>query len=123
MLPRMRSDIAPGGTFPDYELSGHDKRRYKLSGLQGIDPMILILSLYGLLVSTRSLQRGKAVPVIAVTSAGANAMTIAAGPIGFGEPMPSSTFGLVIRLLAFVLVVTAAALTPPPQPREEAIVA
>jgi peroxiredoxin len=40
----MRSDIAPGGTFPDYELTGHDKQRHKLSELQGIDPMILILS-------------------------------------------------------------------------------
>src|SRR3954463_14672568 len=85
--------------------------------------LILLLSLYGLLVSTRSLQRGKAVPVIAITSAAANAMTIAAGPIVFGEPMPSDTFGLVIRLLAFALVVTAAALTPPPRAREEAAVA
>ena len=86
-------------------------------------PIILILSLYGLLVSTRSLQRGRAVPVIALTSAAANVMTIAAGPIVFGEPMPSSALGVSIRLLAFALVVTAAALTPPPQGREEAVIA
>ena len=84
--------------------------------------VILLLSLYGLLVSTRSLQRGKAVPVIAITSAAANAATIAAGPIVFGEPMPDSTFGVTIRLLAFALVVTAAALTPPPKARDEAII-
>jgi len=78
--------------------------------------VILALSLYGLLVSTRSLQRGKAVPVIAMTAVAANVTTIAAGPIVFGEPMPSDTLGVVVRLLAFALVITAAALTPPPQP-------
>src|SRR3954468_18034151 len=81
--------------------------------------IILLLSLYGLLVSTRSLQRGRAVPVIAITAAAANVVTIAAGPIVFGEPMPGSTAGVLIRLIAFALVVTAAVLTPPPQPREE----
>ena len=86
-------------------------------------PIILILSLYGLLVSTRSLQRGKAVPVIALTSAAANVMTIAAGPIVFGEPMPSGALGVTVRLLAFALVVTAAALTPPPRTASEAAVA
>jgi hypothetical protein len=83
--------------------------------------VILVLSLVGLLVSTRSLQRGRAVPVIAVTSAAANVTTIAAGPIVFGEPMPSGTLGIVVRLLAFALVVTAAALTPPPQARGEVV--
>jgi hypothetical protein len=83
--------------------------------------VILLLSLYGLLVSTRSLQRGRAVPVIAMTSAAANVTTIAAGPIVFGEPMPSDPLGVVVRLVAFALVVTAAALTPPP--RSPAVVA
>jgi hypothetical protein len=83
--------------------------------------VILLLSLVGLLVSTRSLQRGRAVPVIALTSAAANVTTIAAGPIVFGEPMPSGTLGIVVRLLAFALVVTAAALTPPPQARAEVV--
>jgi len=40
----MRPDIAPGGTFPDYELTDHTRIRRRLSELQGIDPMILILS-------------------------------------------------------------------------------
>jgi drug/metabolite transporter (DMT)-like permease len=49
---------------------------------------ILVLSLVGLLVSARSLQRGAAVPVIAATSVATNIATIASGPIVFGEPMP-----------------------------------
>ena len=40
----MRSDIVPGAKFPDYELTDHTRKRRKLSELQGIDPMILILS-------------------------------------------------------------------------------
>ncbi len=40
----MRPDIAPGGVFPDYELTDHAKARRRLSELQGIDPMILVLS-------------------------------------------------------------------------------
>jgi peroxiredoxin len=40
----MRADIVPGGTFPDYELTDHARTRRRLSELQGIDPMILILS-------------------------------------------------------------------------------
>jgi hypothetical protein len=76
--------------------------------------VILVASLVGLLISARSLQLGEAVPMIALTSAAANLTTIAAGPIVFGEPLPSSHLGLVVRLLAFVLVIVAAALTPPP---------
>ncbi len=81
---------------------------------------ILVLSLVGLLVSAGSLQRGKAVPVIAITSAAANITTIAAGPIVFGEPLPDDELGIVLRLLAFALVIGAAALTPPPLAEAEA---
>ena len=76
--------------------------------------VILALSLFGLLVSARSLQLGDAVPVIAVTSATANVLTIASGPIVFGEPLPDDPLALAVRLLAFALVIGAAALTPPP---------
>jgi hypothetical protein len=82
-----------------------------------IDPLvafIAIASLVGLLISAKSLQLGRAVPVIAVTSVGANAFTIAAGPIVFGEPVPDDALGLTVRILAFVLVIGAAALTPAP---------
>ena len=40
----MRADIVPGAIFPDYELTDHTKTRRRLSELQGIDPMILLLS-------------------------------------------------------------------------------
>jgi hypothetical protein len=76
--------------------------------------VILTFSLVGLAVSARSLQVGEAVSVIAITSASANLCTIAAGPIVFGEPLPSDGFELGIRLLAFALVIGASALTPPP---------
>jgi hypothetical protein len=76
--------------------------------------VILMASLVGLAVSARSLQVGEAVSVIAITSASANLCTIAAGPIVFGEPLPSDGFQLAVRLLAFALVIGASALTPPP---------
>jgi hypothetical protein len=75
---------------------------------------VLVLSLIGLLVSAKSLQIGDAVPVIAVTSVTANTVTIAAGPIIFGDPLPGDSLGLIARLLAFALVIGAAALTPAP---------
>ena len=37
-------DIAPGGTFPDYELTDHSNTRRRLTELQGDDPLILVLS-------------------------------------------------------------------------------
>jgi peroxiredoxin len=40
----MRADIAPGGIFPNYELTDHTRARRRLSDLQGIDPLILVLS-------------------------------------------------------------------------------
>ncbi len=76
--------------------------------------VILVLSLVGLLVSARSLQIGPAVPVIALTSTTANAVTIAAGPLVFGEPLPDEPLALAVRLAAFALVIGAAAMTPPP---------
>jgi drug/metabolite transporter (DMT)-like permease len=75
---------------------------------------IATLSLIGLAVSARSLQVGEAVPVIAVTSAAANVCTIASGPIVFGEPLPDEPAALALRIAAFALVISAAALTPAP---------
>jgi peroxiredoxin len=40
----VRGDIVPGAVFPDYELTDHVKVRRRLSELQGIDPMVLLLS-------------------------------------------------------------------------------
>lgn len=81
------------------------------------DPLAAVIALAsfaGLVVSARSLQIGKAVPVIAVTSVAANAFTIAAGPIVFAEPLPDDALGLTVRMAAFCLVIIAAALTPAP---------
>lgn len=98
-------------------LSGHlDHDGFLLTVFHPLSLVILIASLAGLLVSAKSLQLGDAVPVIAVTSAAANLTTIASGPIVFGEPMPGDPPGVAVRLLAFALVIVAAALTPPPAP-------
>jgi peroxiredoxin len=40
----MRSDIMPGGIFPDYELPDHTGKLSKLSELQGENPLILTLA-------------------------------------------------------------------------------
>jgi peroxiredoxin len=40
----VRGDIVPGALFPDYELTDHAKKRRRLSELQGIDPMVVLLS-------------------------------------------------------------------------------
>ena len=40
----MRTDIVPGGIFPDYELPDHTGKVRKLSELQGDDPLILTLA-------------------------------------------------------------------------------
>lgn len=82
--------------------------------LSPLAAVIALASFAGLVVSARSLQLGRAVPVIAVTSVAANVVTIAAGPIVFEEPMPGSTLGVLARIAAFALVITAAALTPAP---------
>jgi hypothetical protein len=82
--------------------------------LQPLALIIFLASMVGLLISARSLQLGDAVPMIALTSAAANLTTIAAGPVVFGEPLPAGQVALAVRVLAFALVIFAAALTPPP---------
>jgi drug/metabolite transporter (DMT)-like permease len=64
--------------------------------------------------SAKSLQDGEAVEVIAITGTAANIACIAGGIIVFGDPMPGTVLGIVIQAFAFVLVVTASALTPAP---------
>ncbi len=86
-----------------------------------INPLVAVIffaSMIGLLISARSLQLGEAVPVIALTSAAANLTTIAAGPIVFSESLPNGSLALPVRLAAFLLVVVAASLTPPPMAAE-----
>jgi hypothetical protein len=88
-----------------------------------VSPLVLIIiiaSFVGLTVSAKSLQIGKAVPVIAMTTVAANALTILSGPVVFGDPVPEDALGFVARILAFVLVIGAAAMTPAPVRAAEA---
>lgn len=88
-----------------------------------LHPLPLLIAVYsfiGLTVSAKSLQIGKAVPVIAITSVAANATTIASGPLVFEEPMPDDPLGFTVRIAAFLLVIVAAALTPAPVAAAEA---
>ena len=71
-------------------------------------------SVLAFFASARGLQTGEAVPVITMTSAGANISAIAGGIIVFGDPMPNDTLGIVLQSLAFVMVIVAATLTPAP---------
>lgn len=73
-----------------------------------------VVSLAGLVVSAKSLQLGDPVPVIAITTAAANVSTIVSGPAVFGEPLPAEPLAFALRIVAFMLVIGAAALTPGP---------
>jgi drug/metabolite transporter (DMT)-like permease len=92
-----------------------------LTGAQGLaglaSPWLLTCiaaSVLAFFASARGLQTGEAVPVITMTSAGANVSCIAGGIIVFGDPMPSDALGIVLQSLAFLLVIVAATLTPAP---------
>jgi drug/metabolite transporter (DMT)-like permease len=74
----------------------------------------VLASIIAFYASARGLQDGDAVPVIAVTGTAANIAGIAGGIIVFGDPLPSDAFGIVLPSIAYVLVIVASALTPPP---------
>jgi drug/metabolite transporter (DMT)-like permease len=93
-----------------------------LTGLGGVGEILvspwlaitLFASVVAFYASARGLQEGEAVPVIAATSTAANVSCILGGIIVFGDPMPSDAMGIVVQAFAFVLVCTAALVTPPP---------
>jgi hypothetical protein len=64
--------------------------------------------------SAKGLQRGDAVPVIAVTGTAANVGGIVGGIIVFGDPLPADPASLIVQCLAFVLVLVAAWMMPGP---------
>ena len=70
-----------------------------------------VISFYA---SARSLQIGRAVEGIAITSVAANLAAILGGVLVFGEPIGSGALGITARLLAFGLVIAGAALMPAP---------
>jgi drug/metabolite transporter (DMT)-like permease len=83
----------------------------------------IFASIAAFYASARGLQDGEAVPVIAATSTAANVSTILGGIVVFGDPMPSDTVGMCVQAFAFVLVIVAALVTPPPVRAAEAATA
>src|SRR5215208_3061180 len=80
----------------------------------------IIASVVAFYASARGLQDGEAVPVIASTSTAANVSTILGGIVVFGDPMPGDAVGIALQMFAFVLVVVAALIVPPPLRAAEA---
>jgi drug/metabolite transporter (DMT)-like permease len=70
-----------------------------------------VISFYA---SARSLQLGRAVEVIAITSVAANLAAILGGILVFGEPVGSGAVGVTARVIAFCLVIAGAAFMPAP---------
>lgn len=91
------------------------------TGLTSSGPTMVALLLGAVLAaivaffaSARSLQVGEAVAVIAVTSVASNASAIPAGVVVFADPIGHDASSVVLRSLAFVLVIVAAAIIPAP---------
>src|SRR5918995_1012340 len=83
-------------------------------------PVTIVASVVAFYASARGLQDGEAVPVIASTSTAANVSTIMGGIVVFGDPMPGDAVGIALQMFAFVLVVVAALIVPPPLRAAEA---
>jgi drug/metabolite transporter (DMT)-like permease len=86
-------------------------------GAAAIAPYAVIVvaaAIVAFFASARSLQIGDAVPVIAMTSIASNASAIPAGVVVFSDPMGDGAVSVVVRSLAFVFVVAAAAAIPGP---------
>jgi drug/metabolite transporter (DMT)-like permease len=99
-----------------------------LTGVHGLAAVVsspwlaftIAASIVAFYASARAMQDGDAVPVIAATSTAANVSTILGGIIVFGDPMPGDALGIAMQALAFVLVIVAALVTPPPVRAAEA---
>jgi len=83
-------------------------------------PVTIVASVVAFYASARGLQDGEAVPVIASTSTAANVSTIMGGIVVFGDPMPGDAVGIAVQMFAFVLVIVAALIVPPPLRAAEA---
>ena len=85
------------------------------AGVLETAPFVLVALAAGVgafFASARSLQIGEGVAVIAVTAIASNASSIPAGIVVFGDPLGEGAATIVVRCLAFVLVVVAATLIP-----------
>jgi drug/metabolite transporter (DMT)-like permease len=78
-------------------------------------PFAMLASVSAFLVSARGFQEGEAVPVIACTSTAANLTCIIGGIVVFGDALAAGLL-LVVQILAFALVATAALVTPSGRP-------
>lgn len=76
--------------------------------------LVVIGGVIAFFASARSLQIGDGVVVIAVTSIAGNASSMPAGVVVFGDPLGSDALMVAARVVAFVVVIVAAALIPAP---------
>ncbi len=83
--------------------------------------IIVTGAVFSFYASARSLQIGDGVAVIAVTSVAANLSTILAGLAVFGDRLGDSPLVVGVRLGAFALILTGAALIPAPVRAGEAL--
>jgi hypothetical protein len=74
----------------------------------------VIAALLGFYALARGLQTGEGITVIALSSAAASCTAILGGVIVFGDPIGADPLGVIVRALAFVAVIAAAALMPGP---------
>ncbi len=74
--------------------------------------LIVACGIAAFFASARSLQIGDGVAVIAVTSIAGNVSSMPAGIVVFGDPLGSDALTVSMRVVAFVLVIAAAALIP-----------
>ena len=83
--------------------------------------LIVVTAVGAFFASARSLQVGDGVAVIAVTSVAANMSAIVAGMLVFGDPLGDDFWIVTARIVAFMLVLVAAALMPAPVRAGEAL--
>ncbi len=76
--------------------------------------VIVTAAVFSFYASARSLQIGDGVAVIAVTSVAANLSTIVAGLAVFGDRLGNDPLVIGVRVTAFILILTGAALIPAP---------
>ena len=77
-------------------------------------PVTIVASVVAFYASARGLQVGDGLSVIAFTSVSANLSAILGGILVFGDPMGGDAFEIVVRGMAFAMVLVATALMPAP---------
>jgi drug/metabolite transporter (DMT)-like permease len=83
-----------------------------LSVLSPWTAALLIAGVGAFFALARGLQIGGAIPVIALSSVAANCASISGGVLVFGDVIGADALGIVLRSVAFVVVIVATALLP-----------